>query len=155
MTNETNSPSQNTGAGSRQQEQQTAGGSLDNERQNPGGTNPGQSGSDRVEQGGSYRPQGDRGVQFEADDGPDIDFQTDQQGGAPQQQDSHLSLDEQAARTDQPGERGQGGEQAGYGSGQGGIGSQQEQQSGNRDEQGGRAGSGMGGDTRGGNETNR
>lgn len=102
-----NQQAQNTGAGSRQQEQQTA--------------------------GGSYRPQGDRSVEFEAEEGRDIGFQPEQDSRTPRQQ---------------QGQRGEGEGRAQSGA----AGSQQEQQSERRDRQ---AGSQMGADTRGGNETNR
>ena len=131
MTDQTNdNQGRHTGAGSRQHEQQTAGGS-DEERRNPGGSDPNQSGVGQ-QPGGSYRPQGDRGVQFEAEQGSDIDFQTDQQEGAPAQQERRDGLEPDTARTPQPGEGGQGAEQTGYGGGQGGIGSQQEQQAATR-----------------------
>lgn len=129
MTEQSNdNQARNTGAGSRQQEQQTAGGSFATERRDPGAQDPNQSGGSQMEQGGTYRPQGDRGVQFEADGGQDIDFETDQQGGALQQQAAHENMDENAARTDQPGDD-----------------PQERAQPGSR----------MGGDTRGGNVTNR
>ena len=95
----------NTGAGSRQQEQQTGGGSMDQKDKQQ--TSQEDQGS---QQGGTYRAAGDRGVEFEADEGEDIDFQQEQQSGT---------------REDEDGTEGRQG------------------------------GTGMGADTRGGNETNR
>ena len=127
---------QNTGSGSRQQEQQTGGGNFDNERRNPGTTGSDQTGAGQMEQGGSYRPQGDRGVQFDSDEGQDIDFQPEQQGGTPGQQGSG----ERRGTQQQEGQTG------------GGLGQPGGEQGANRGQQGG---SGMGADTRGGNQTNR
>jgi hypothetical protein len=70
-------PGPGTGAGSRQQEQQTAGGSMQT-GVDPGDGRP----SDAVQmrqQGGTYRPEGDRGVEFQADQGRDIGFEDDRQ----------------------------------------------------------------------------
>ncbi|MGX7894604.1 hypothetical protein [Tsuneonella sp. HG222] len=60
--------SQNSGAGSRQQEQANAGGSMNPEQEQP----------QQEQQGGTYRPEGDRAVDFQPDDGNDITMETGQ-----------------------------------------------------------------------------
>ncbi len=80
---------QNTGAGSRQQEQATAGGSMEQDRQGD---------SQMEQQGGTYRPEGDRGVEFESDSGNDITMsgrQPEQHGERGSQQDLGRRDDQQ------------------------------------------------------------
>ena len=72
---------QNTGAGSRQQEQATAGGSMQNEDTEGSGQ--------QEQQGGTYRPEGDRGVDYQADQSGELGMgeRPAQQPGTESQQD--------------------------------------------------------------------
>lgn len=67
---------QNSGAGSRQQEQATAGGSMREDDERCDSTRQ------MEQQGGTYRPEGDRGLDFESDDSGELGIgQAEQQSG--------------------------------------------------------------------------
>lgn len=104
----------NTGAGSRQQEQATAGGTMRDE--------DGEDFGQMEQQGGTYRPAGDRGLDFEADRSGDFDIEDDQpsqQAGTARQQegfgrgrqqeqsepDRRRQAEQQGGMGRQPGER--------------------------------------------------
>ena len=75
---------QNSGAGSRQQEQATAGGSMNEQ--------DGRRSGQMEQQGGTYRPEGDRGLDFESDESGEFGMgQAGQQSGAGRQQEQNDS----------------------------------------------------------------
>ena len=68
---------QNTGAGSRQQEQANAGGSMREDEEQFGDRS-----HQMEQQSGTYRPEGDRGVDFESDGSGELGMgQAEQQSG--------------------------------------------------------------------------